>query len=300
MRKRLVVAALCAAGLSLAGCAKNGESHADASADATESVRIVDLHPCKVTGTQLTVEDCDTAGYWLEKSKPGSASFNAPTSMIQGQSRMVTLAIGTAPPKPAAKVEPQAAAPSPAPAATATPPPAAPDRAGPSPSAAPEAATPPRPTPHETVAEAADAAKDKIVDYYPFVGSQMAADLEGDGFEITALSPRVQPVADMTVTTWEWRVKAKDYGRKTLVMKTAVVMIDSQGKPNPLIPTSQPKPVNVWIGPDGVLAAITGAPIWIKAITAVLAALATLFVTWKALRAGKPPPKAAKAKDDEG
>ena len=194
--------------------------------------------------------------------------------------------------KPEPKPEPQPSAS----AAGAEPTPEPPAAGG-----APAPAAPPRPTPHETVAEASDPAKDKIVDYHPFVGSQMAADLEGDGFDVTALSPRVQPVADMAVTTWEWRVKAKDYGRKTLIMKTAVVMIDSQGKPNPLIPTSQPKPVTVWIGPDGVLAVITGAPIWIKAITAVLAALATLLVTWKALKRGKAPPKAGqgKAKDDD-
>ena len=76
MRKRLVVAALCAIGLGLADCNKPAETATDASAQAgvTQSVRVADLHPCKITGTQLTAEDCDAAGYWFEKSKPGAAS----------------------------------------------------------------------------------------------------------------------------------------------------------------------------------------------------------------------------------
>ena len=51
-------------------------------------------------------------------------------------------------------------------------------------------------TPHQVVQDATPDKHEKIVDYHPFVGRQMAADLEGDGFDIKPISPRVQPIAD--------------------------------------------------------------------------------------------------------
>ena len=288
MRKMIAAIALSLAALGLSSCGKSSE-RAAAPPTETGSVKVTpeDLHPCRVTGTQLTTEDCDAAQYWLDKSKPGTAAFNTPRWMLQGQTRMVTLAVGTKPPPPPAAGA--AAGAKPAEDASTPDTQATPD--APAAGAPQDAREPPPPppasvaSPHDTVAGASDEEKDRIIDYQPFVGAQMAADLEGGGFEIKALSPRVQPVADNGVTTWSWQVTAKDFGKRTLIMKTAVVMMDSQGKANPLIPTSLPKPVSVWIGLPGILKFITDAPIWLKAIAGLLAAIGAALAAWRALKA---------------
>ena len=103
----------CAGGvaLALASCGKQEEA-VGGDAGGPTTVHAADLHPCKVTGTQLTVEDCNAAQYWLDQAKAGSAAFSAPTRMLQGQTKLVTLAIGTAsPPPPPVASEPARPAP---------------------------------------------------------------------------------------------------------------------------------------------------------------------------------------------
>ncbi|MBS0412370.1 MAG: hypothetical protein JSR86_20800 [Proteobacteria bacterium] len=268
----------------LGSCQQKADMAQNASAiDTAASVAASDLHPCTVTGTQLTVEDCQAAQYWLDQSKQGVAAFNAPTWMVQGQTRLVTLAIGVAPPpEPPATTPAASAGGSPADTAstqadTAT---HADTAATPAAKAAPHHHFAIE-TPHDVVAGATVDKHEKIVDYHPFVGRQMAADLEGDGFDIKPISPRVQPIADQAVTTWEWEVKARQVGKRTLTMKTAVVMIDSQGKPQPLIPTTETKPVSVWIGFEGVLDILKALPDWLKALAGVGTAAGALFAAWK-------------------
>ncbi len=271
----------------LVACKKLPAGAEDSDAPSSLQLTAADLHPCDVTGTQLTYEDCDAAGRWVAESKRGTAAFNAPARMIQGQSKIVTLAVGTqAPPPP-----PPSAADAPAPAGNAA------QAASDLEQTASDAGRPPAkaaeptvvdtgPSPHDVAAAAAPDAK--VIDYYPFVGHQMAADLEGGGFDISPLSPRIQPVMDGAVTTWSWKVTAREYGQKPLIMKTTVVMTDSRGKTQPLKPTSDPKMVTVIIGPMGVLNWFTTGTNWLKAIGAFLVALAGAVTAWKALKP-KPP-----------
>jgi hypothetical protein len=145
-------------------------------------------------------------------------------------------------------------------------------------------------TPHQVATQAAgsNSSSAQVIDYYPFVGRQMSADLTGEGFDIKSISQREQPLSDGAVTTWEWEVTARDYGKKTLIVKTAVVMMDSQGKPVPLKPTTEFKEVTVWIWFGGVLELIKSLPDWLKVITATLAGVAALFGAWKSLKAVLP------------
>lgn len=287
--------------VALGSCNPKDEKAQNVSAtDNSGLVNVGDLHPCRVTGTQLTIEDCGAAQYWLDQSKQGVAAFNAPTWMVQGQTRLVTLAIGVAPaPEPAAETPATSAGDSSAQSSSTEAETAA--------TGADTAATPPPKvafhhhiaveTPHQAVADATTDKHEKIVDYHPFVGRQMAADLEGDGFDIKAISPRVQPIADQAVTTWEWEVKARKIGKRTLTMKTAVVMIDSQGKPQPLIPTTETKPVSVWIGFEGVLDLLKALPDWLKALAAIGVAAGGLFAAWKGLPFFRRPKDGAPVKD---
>ena len=283
--------------LALGSCGQTGQTSGSEGSDNTE-VQAVVLHPCKVTGTQLTDEDCQAAQYWLDKASQGTAAFNAPKRMFQGQTKLVTLAIGTAPPQ-------SQASPTPSQSTSEN---SAEDNSNavaPQPTPKPDPQT--APTPHDVVAGAAEP-NSNIVDYHPFVGRQMAADLEGDGFDVKLLSPRVQPVSDESVTTWEWQVTARRYGQRTLVIKTAVVMIDSQGRPQPLVPTSDSKLVSVWIGPQGILDMLTEMPNWLKAITAILVALAGTLAAWRGLRGksvrkasgDKPPSSAPQEPEKDG
>ena len=295
MRRLAAAVILSAALLGLVSCRKPAATAADSSAAASDIVGLVPkvaLHPCNVTATQLTDEDCQAAQYWLDKASEGTASFNAPKRMIQGQTKLVTLAIGTAPPPALASES--------APAASSAVPRSEEPAAS---SARPHIISLDirhqvrGPSPHDTVAGTIDAKTNNIIDYHPFVGRQMAADLEGDGFDVTPLSPRVQAVSDESVTTWEWQVRARKFGTRNLIMKTAVIMIDSQGKADQLIPKSQSKSVSVWIGPDGILSALDAVPAWLKAIAAILVGIAAVITAWKGLpvlfRRGqgpKPPP----------
>ena len=283
MRKIITFAVLAGVCLALTSCKKGVGSADDASeASSGAAVAVVELHPCDVTGTQLTVEDCDAAGRWLAESKRGTAAFNAPARMFQGQTKVVTLAVGTEAPPPSvpAASDPVSAA-SDTPASSAN---SAPESSAPP--APPRAEIPKAddggPKPHDVAEEAAP--QGTVVDYYPFVGRQMAADLEGEGFDITALSPRVQPVVDGAVTTWSWKVTAREYGQKPLIMKTTVVMTDSRGKIQPLKPTSDPKIVNVIIGPAGVMQWLETGTNWLKTLAAFLAAVAAAIAAWKVLK----------------
>ena len=311
VRQRLVWAACaCCAALALTACGKQEEGAAGVDAGGSTTVHASDLHPCKVTGTQLTVEDCSAAQYWLDQAKAGTAAFSAPTRMLQGQTKLVTLAIGTAPPPPP---EPEPARSAPAAMTDEPKLPKLPDvqevsaaasqpassAAEPSP-AIPASAAPSAPakpvirllrTPHQVASQAAGSSSGssaQVIDYYPFVGRQMSADLTGEGFDIKSISQREQPLSDGAVTTWEWQVTARDYGKKTLIVKTAVVMMDSQGKPVPLKPTTEFKEVTVWIWFGGVLELIKSLPDWLKVITAVLAGVAAVFGAWKSLKAVLP------------
>ena len=239
------------------------------------------LHPCRLTGTRLTEEDCADAQYWLDQSRRGNASFKAPAKMRQGETTYVTLALGTAP------VPPPTPTPTPTPVASptaATGNETAPDDG--TPAGNETAAIRPFPgdrTPHD-MAEGGGGTG-TTVDYHPFVGQKMKATLEGAGFEVKPLSPEIQTVAEGSNAIWRWSVTARDRGDLSLILRTTVVMIDSQGNAQELRPTVEPQPIHVSIGTATLWTWLTGFPDWLKAITAILVGAAALVAAWKGLRA---------------
>lgn len=281
---RLFMAVLCIATVALCSCEKK-EGAPESVVREVIQVQASDLHPCEETGTQLTIEDCEAAKYWLHKAKVGTAALSAPTRMWQGQTKRITLAVGTAPPpKQSTEAQPEPAQP---------PPEAEPHRSQDgklkltqvpmsSATAAPKSKV--GKTPHQKAEEAADKKDFQVIDYYPFVGRRMSADLSGGGFDIKRISDYSQMVSDGAVTTWEWEVTAKDYGRKKLVIKTAVEMIDSRNQHVPLKATTEYKEIYVIIGPDGVLDWIKSLPDWLKGIAAVITGVGALGAAWRKLR----------------
>jgi hypothetical protein len=275
---------ICMAIVTLCSCKKKEEApKSDAPIRQAVQLQPSDLHPCEQTATELTTEDCEAAKYWFEQAKTGTAALSAPTRMWQGQSKHVTLAVGTAsPPKHPSETEDlriknnqinqqpmSAASPAPNPKVDKT---------------RHEKAV--EPTPHEKAVEAEGADKKdfQVIDYYPFVGRRMSAELTGGGFTIKNLSEKSQVVSDGAVTTWEWEVTAKNYGPQKLNIKTTVEMIDSRNQHVPIKPTTEYKDIYVIIGPDGVLGWINSLPVWLKGIAAVFAGVAAVLTAWKKLR----------------
>ena len=254
------------------------------------------LHLCRVTGTRLTDEDCADAQYWLDRSRRGNASFKAPSKMRQGETKYVTLAIGATPaPAPSP-------APTPSPVATdpATENVTAPDNPTHGNETAALRPVPGDRTPHEMVEDAGGTGR--TVDYHPFVGQKMKTSLEGAGFEVKPLSPEIQTVAEGSNALWRWSVTARDRGDLSLILRTTVVMIDSQGNAQELRPTVEPQPIHVSIGTATLWSWLTGFPDWLKAITAVLVGAGALVAAWKGLKAtvlGTKPAGSAPAAEDE-
>jgi hypothetical protein len=289
MRRRFIVFAVAGLCIAAASCAKSSNTNTDTDASSSVEVNLVDLHPCDVTHTSLTDEDCAAAGRWLAEAKTGTAAFSAPARMIQGQSRVVTLAMGTQAPPPPQPQPAESAAPSSEPEAVSgsDAAPAVSDQ-GPA-EAAPKikehhaplttADAETSPTPHDVAAAAAPGAK--VIDYYPLVGRMMQAKLEGEGFDITPMSAAEQLVADGAVTTWTWKVTAKEYGNKPLVMKTAVVMKDSRGQTQQLSPFSDTKVVYVIIGVQGVIDWLKDWTNLLKVLGGFIGALAAVVLAVK-------------------
>ena len=251
--------------------------------NAVENVGVsaASLRPCRVTGTRLTEEDCADAQYWLDQSRRGNASFKAPAKMRQGETTYVTLALGTAPvPTPT---------PTPTPTPVASPTPSTGNETAPddgTPAGNETAAIRPFPgdrTPHD-LAEGAGGTG-ATVDYHPFVGQKMKATLEGAGFDVKPLSPEIQTVSEGSNALWRWSVTARSRGDLSLILRTTVVMIDSQGNAQELRPTVEPQPIHVSIGTATLWTWLTGFPDWLKAITAILVGAAALVAAWKGLRA---------------
>ena len=289
MRRVSFAIAVVTACLSLSACGKNGAaSDTSESASGSAVVTEADLHPCDVTHTSMTDEDCAAAKRWLAEAKTGTAAFAAPARMIQGQTRVVTLAISPESPPPpavdasasgASAVSDQVAAGSSAAPASEQPPPEAPE------ALAPKRAEDKGPNAHDVAAETAPGSK--VVDYHPLVGRLMQAKLEGEGFDIMPLSAAEQLVSDGSVTTWTWRVTAKEYGNKPLIMKTAVIMKDSRGQTQQLSPFSDTKVVNVIIGVQGVVDWLKDWTNLLKVLAGFLAAVTAVVLAVRTFGKGK-------------
>jgi hypothetical protein len=59
------------------------------------------------------------------------------------------------------------------------------------------------------------------------ISREMAADLSGAGFDITAQSPRKQPVTTSLVTAWNWTIKANEAGPHELTVTMRAVLADT-------------------------------------------------------------------------
>lgn len=137
----------------------------------------------------------------------------------------------------------------------------------------------------QTPAETVDPLQGETVEFTPLVGRFMRAELVGNGFEITPLSPPSQEVLPDSVTTWNWRVVAREGGRRSLTLRTVVEGCTAAGQCYPLRSTSRNYDVTVTVGLIGQARdLLTEAPTWLRLLAGVLTALAVLVGAWFGLR----------------
>ena len=118
------------------------------------------------------------------------------------------------------------------------------------------------------------------------VGRFMTAELYGEGFDIDPKGPQSKEVSAQSVTTWEWKLTAREEGLRTLVLKTSVDAIGGDGKRVVLRSSTKDQGVHVKVGTwDHLWAVLTRLPDWLKAITAVVTALGALATAVLAFRA---------------
>jgi hypothetical protein len=246
----------------------------------------IDLPFCEEVGRRVSAADCADYQRLAEGATRGMAAFNAPDPMRRGETHSLQLAIGYAPPEQ--PPEPPSA---PAPGATPAPAPAAPETEEARTDTSDDAVSedddvPPPPSAPLTPVDTVEDLPGQTVEFEPLVGRFMRAELTGVGFEVTPRSPPSQEVTPDSVTTWTWEVVAQQGGARSLTLTTVVEgCTSSGGECVPLRSTTQNYTVNVEVGPmDRVLDFITGMPDWIKAITAVIVALAGLVAAWFGLR----------------
>lgn len=142
-------------------------------------------------------------------------------------------------------------------------------------------AQPPPPSPEDVV----DPLQGETQTFTPLVGRYMRAELLGNGFEITPLTDASQEVLADSVTTWSWRVVAREGGQRSLTLRTVVEGCTAQGQCYPLRSTSQNYDVTVEVGLLGQAQDfLTAAPTWLRLLAGVLTALAVLVGAWFGLR----------------
>ena len=233
---------------------------------------------CAEVGRRLSVTDCADLSTLADQARHGVAAFNAPNPMQRGEVHTLQLAISYAPTEEqlARRAEQEALE----------------ERlrnSGASASAACDPVTstdcerPPAASP--TPGEIIDPLQGDTVEYTPLVGRFMRAELTGNGFEITPLNEASQEVLPDSVTTWGWRVEAREGGQRTLTLRTVVEGCTANGQCYPLRSTSQNYDVSVRVGLLGqaqdFLAAV---PTWLQLAAGVLGGLAALVGAWFGLR----------------
>jgi hypothetical protein len=150
-----------------------------------------------------------------------------------------------------------------------------------------------RPPPVDRLAGPAQtvrAAPGATVPFVPIVGRFMRAELSGGGFDVKPLSPRDQEVTEGGTTVWNWEVTptAALGAVQRLTLTTAVLATGSDGKVRVLSSSVTNKSVVVQVtAVERARAALKEIPVWIGYLTAIVGALAALFLAWRKLRGGK-------------
>lgn len=250
---------------------------------------------CDEVKIMTTPSDCEYFTRLREDAKAGLAAFNAPREMWQGEAVPIQLAVSMAPGEALVK---QYTAASDAVAAEDA---ALEDSIDNKASSESEPSSrdawvkepPGEPPPPADVlagpAQTVRAAPGATIPFVPIVGRFMRAELSGAGFDVKPLSNRDQEVTESGTTVWNWQVTptAALGTIQRLTLTTAVLAVGSDGKTRVLSTSVTNKSVVVKVTAiDRARAALKEIPVWIGYLTAIVSALAALFLAWRKLRGG--------------
>jgi len=304
-RRHTIHYVFAALALTLAACGQVTETAVEEAPAATEEEQPSadpNAEFCAEVGRRVSVEDCEDLSRLADEAARGTAAFNAPNPMQRGDVHTLQLAISTQPPPP--PVVEASAPPEPADQVASREVEVVPSTGQQSrANAGQDSGQVCRTTTGEDGAQRtfcrqvdgsyAPAAPEDVVDplqgetetFTPLVGRFMRAELSGNGFEITPLSEASQEVLPDSVTTWSWRVEAREGGQRALTLRTVVEGCTGDGQCYPLRSTSQNYDVTVQVGPIGqVQDFLMAAPTWLRLLAGVLTALAVLVGAWFGLR----------------
>lgn len=251
---------------------------------------------CPAVEQRVTPADCEDLTRADAEVRPGAAAFNVPDPMRRGETFEVHLVIDRRSPKEIRIIEepisddptalngmgddPEAKAKAGAetgedPAANA----GTPVEDAPPDSNMTGVAKDSAPTPGQVV----DRLEGTAERFYPKVGRHMRAELVGQGFDVVAKSEASQQIPLGGNATWIWSVTARKGGPQQLTLITVVEGV-AEGRRFVLARTPTVRTITVEVSlRDRIWDTLTAAPNWIKAVTAVIAALGSLLTAWYAL-----------------
>lgn len=261
---------------------------ARASAENTIERPVTETVFCPVVDRRLPKKDCDDLAAIESQVKEGTGAFNVPDPMTLGEAATIVLVVDRRTPEQISAIEATRNEASEL-SATENAIDANPSETAQMPINAAEAddeteidtnavaAANGGPTPADRV----DPFEGETETIDPQVGRFMSADLIGEGFEITALTPASQEIPPGEHATWQWRVVPQREGARTLTLKTIVEgVIDNQRYPLARTETSKTVTVQVTAG-DRIAGWIDAAIAWLDRMKLLLLAIAgVLGAAW--------------------
>lgn len=253
---------------------------------------------CPAVEQRVSSEDCEALTRADAQVRPGAAAFNVPDPMLRGETVEVHLVIDRRAPLTIRTIEgPRESDPAGADSnmtngnttngdvdanAMANGHDTSPGPGG-EVDASTNAAAPPDDDPPPTPGQIVEELEGTPERFYPLVGRHMRAELTGQGFDIVARTETSQEIPLGGQATWIWDVTAREGGTQSLTAITAVEGV-TNGRRFVLARTPKVRTVTVEVSwRDWIWDAVTGAPAWIKALTAVVVALGGFFAAWRGL-----------------
>ncbi|HEY0412523.1 MAG TPA: hypothetical protein VGD66_05225 [Allosphingosinicella sp.] len=258
---------------------------------------------CPAVEQRVSPQDCEDLTRADAEVRPGAAAFNVPDPMRRGQTFEVHLVIDRRSPKEIRIIEgPRQGAPGDATGNVADSDPGASNTAsaetGAQENAAASAGEASAPTPGQIV----DPLEGRAERFFPPVGRYMRAELVGEGFDIAPKTAASQEIPLGASADWIWSVTARKGGVHALTLVTVVEGVTG-GRRFVLARSPRVRTVTVEVRlSDRIWDVLTGAPAWIKAVTAVVAAVTGLLtalyaVPWRRRRKAA---RQASAPDETG
>jgi hypothetical protein len=261
------------------GCGGNRDATENASNTAADEVGPPRASVfCPAVEQRVSRQDCEDLTRADAEVHPGAAAFNVPDPMRRGESFEVHLVIDRRSPKEIRIIEgplpggPEDTAENVSDNLDAS------DTASSNETGAQENTAAPvgkgsAPTPGQIV----EPLEGRAERFSPPVGRHMRAELVGEGFDIAPETAASQEIPLGGSADWIWKVTARKGGVQALTLVTIVEGV-AGGRRFVLARTPRVRTVTVEVRlSDRIWDLLTGAPAWIKALTAVVAALTGLL-----------------------